>query len=55
MEALPLLILGLIVLAIYVVIRLTTNFSAWMTGARSSGVSAACGKVPRAVRDAGAI
>jgi hypothetical protein len=34
MEALPLLILGLIVLAIYVVIRLMTNFSAWMTGAR---------------------
>ena len=28
------LILGLIVLAIYVVIRLMTNFSAWITGAR---------------------
>ena len=30
----PLVILGLIVLAIYVVIRLMTNLSAWITGAR---------------------
>jgi Prokaryotic RING finger family 1 len=34
MQALPLLIVGLVVLTIYIALRLMTNFSAWMTGAR---------------------
>ena len=51
----PLVILGLIVLAIYVVIRLMTNLSAVDHRRAVSGVSAACGAVSGALRDPGAI